>query len=522
MAVNAAAWLRHNKAVYFDNATSVRDYRVQLRGNRSVMLFGLYLVVLIGVAMVVYSNSATQGATEVVEIQRRLKDFYGIVMGLLGGIVSLIAPALTATTIIVERQRRSLDLVFSAPVSPKYFLVGKMMSSFRYTWMLLILSLPVTAACVVLGGASWGDVLTAYVLLSLQGLALTSIALLISTVALRPVSAVIWSYGASAIYLFVTFGLSASVMFRSFSGGPTSSEAPFYVDLNPFLVQSVTGTYTTIGSVQVPNWLLVIGFTGLVCKLCLLAAGTMLSPRPEVEIRSLRIHALIYAAALVMYITWGFAGSGSFGSTSKEYLGRYLFLFVSPLCIFMPFLSTFGVDGERRYWPNGTFSVRHILDGTPSGGLPFILSLIGVSSGAMAYGFWRGGGASPDGQFLTWTFFAITFWFAFWSVGRFAASMFVGLRAARTIQFASFILLVVLPVPFLSALGSGDVKNPIWTVYPLQPLFLDPRDGDPLAMTWSWIFLIGGLLVAVAAETRTRRKMNVLRNQYAGTLPDAT
>ena len=41
MAMNAGTWFRDTKAVYLDNATSKRDYRVQLRGNKSVVLFAI-------------------------------------------------------------------------------------------------------------------------------------------------------------------------------------------------------------------------------------------------------------------------------------------------------------------------------------------------------------------------------------------------------------------------------------------------------------------------------------------------
>src|ERR1044072_9677517 len=109
------------------------------------------------------------------DAQHPLKGFYNKIIYLLSTVMWLVAPALTATAIVSERQRKSLDLVFSAPVSPKYYLVGKMLSSYRYVWMLLVLSLPVTAACVVLGGAVWSEGLAAYGLLSLPGVIYTAI-----------------------------------------------------------------------------------------------------------------------------------------------------------------------------------------------------------------------------------------------------------------------------------------------------------------------------------------------------------
>lgn len=520
MAINAAAWLRENRAVYFDNATSVRDYRVQLRGNRSVMLFGIYLVVLIGVAMVVYNNTATVGAVEVVEAQRKLRDFYGAIIYLLGGVVTLVAPALTATAVIVERQRRSLDLIFSAPVSPKYYLVGKMMSSFRYTWMLLILALPVTATCVVLGGASWSDVLTTYVLLSVQGLILTSVALLISTISQRPVSAVIWSYGATIVYLIATLLLSIPAMARSAMSPGSTGDAPFFSLLNPFLIQYTGNTYTTIGLTHVPNWLLVVAAAGLLCKLALLAGGVQLSSRPAVEIRSLRLYGLVICAGFIYYGALSTAGSG-LGSTSADTLGKDLFWILSPLFVGMPFLSTFGVDGERRFWPNGAFSVRNMLNGTPAGALPYILTLIGTCALAISFGYAKGSSTPIPMDFWVWVLYIVGFWLFFWSIGRFASSMFPGLRSARTIQFAAFILIAILPIPFFSVLAGASMdsrEDHIWNLYPGRALALNGAASNTMALGWGFVMLLAGAAIGYAAELRTARKMKPVKERYEGNL----
>lgn len=521
MTLNPGEWLKRNKAVYFDNATSKRDYRVQLRGNRSVILFGVYLVTLIGVGLVVYNNSARNDAMEVVEAQRQLRQFYDTIMLLLAGLVSLIAPALTATTVVIERQRRSFDLIFSAPVTPKYFLVGKMISSFRYTWMLLVLALPVTAACVVLGGASWSDVLVSYLLLSLNGLMMTAIALLMSTVAQKPVSAVIWSYVANIGFLWFTALLSASSIAGSFMGGGRSKEAPFFSCLNPFTVQYTSNTYTLVGSTQVPNWLFAIILAGLISKICLVAAGSLLSPRPAEEIRSLRLHALAYLCLFVLYSSWAVAGSGTGVISAVNESGRALAGLLMPLFIFMPFLSTFGVDGERRFWPNGNFKIRHTLDGTAAGGLPFIFLIIGSSALAIWAGFHFGGSTNLTSEFVSWLIYIVGFWLFFWAVGRYASSLFVGLRSARTIQFASFIFFVVLPIPFLAALTSSSAdtgQGSLWDFYVLRPLFQEHTAASVSALVWGILLAVVGVVVAGFASVNTKRKMDLLGGRYDGDL----
>jgi ABC-type transport system involved in multi-copper enzyme maturation permease subunit len=509
-----AAWFRQTRRTYFDNAASVRDYRVQLRGNRSVILFGIYLFILIAVAMTVYSESTSGGGSmSVVDAQRRLRDFYGIVTGLLGGIVSLVAPALTATSIVMERQRRSLDLIFSAPVTPKYYLVGKMLASFRYTWMLLVLALPVTAACVVLGGASWTDVLVTYLALSMQGLVFTAMALLMSTLSPKPVSAVVWSYACAIGYLIVTSMGAAAAAIGSYSS--RTQEAPFFSAMNPFLLAYSVNTHTMVGTTAVPNWIFTVILSLLLCKLCLLGAGTLLSAQPARELRSLRLHFLFYLSALVMYAGWE-------NTSTTVNAGRIVFWAIFPLLLVMPFLSTFGVDSERRYRPNGWFSAKHTLDGTPAGGLPYVLLLIFSCFLAAIAGEWFGQGRKPSAGTLSYMLYVTTFWGMFWAIGRYASSTFVGLRSARMLQFAAFVLIVFLPVPFLASLSSssayGSASSGWWDFYILRPFFVPTGTGEEIATVYGIIQLIVGALIGMAAERNVRRRLPPERLAHERTL----
>ncbi|HWA82685.1 MAG TPA: ABC transporter permease, partial [Fimbriimonadaceae bacterium] len=402
--MSAAAWVRESVGTYLGNATAVRDYRVQLRGNRAVILWAVYLAVLIGFGMLTYSAAAARQQMSVVEAQASLRQFYSQVLDLLSMVIVMIAPALTATAIVTERQRKSLDLVFSAPVTPKYYLVGKMISSYRYLWMLLVLSLPVTAACVVLGGAVWSEVLTTYALLSIQGLIYTSLALLFSTLAQKPVGAIVWSYISVFIYVWFAaeLGLGLSAM-RTISGsGRSIGEMPFAVCLRPFEITDVASTYTVIVGYHVPNWLLAALFALLFVRLMLLAGSSALSPYGSWETKSLRLHSLVYTflgafglAAVIAPALPGIghasalATPGASGPDSDRIAGQAFVWLLTSLILVLPFITCYGSDLERKSWPDGIFNVRRMLIATPSGGLPFLLALVlAVAGGFVVESFW--------------------------------------------------------------------------------------------------------------------------------------
>lgn len=525
-----ADWVRSNRSVYIGNATTMRDFRVQLRGSRSVLLFGLYLVVLILVSFFVYGETASRSLS-IVDAQMQLKEFASTVMRLLGFTVSVVAPGLTATTIVMERQRQSLDLVFSAPVSPKYYLVGKVMSSFRYTWMLLVLALPVTAASVVIGGASWQDVLVAYMLLSMQALILTAFALLMSTIAAKPVSAIVWSYAASFFYNLVAISLasvySLGRMFGSFGRG---NEAPWYVTASPFTVLETSRTVTMIGGHSIPNWICFLAVALLLCRICLLGAGALLSPPGGKEIQGLRLSALVYVFALAIGIGWALHPHGSapmtpglgMGTVVKAVgaddtaaleAGQVLALCSGPIIVFLPFVACFGFDRERRYWPNGLFSIPRALDGTPAGGLPFLCAFLALFAVGMDLGALGGDGALLGQPFWAFAFYTAAFWVLFFALGRFVSSFFAGLKTSRTMLFALFLFLVCLPFPFLTmvtGVNLGLESQGPWNLYVLAPLLSRDSYRATYALIFGAILLLVALVVMLISESRVSKRLAVL------------
>jgi hypothetical protein len=528
-------WLNFNRAVYFGNATSMRDFRVQLRGNRSVLLFGTYLVVLIGVAMFVYSDAVGAGQLSVVEAQTRLQSFYTIVMGLLAGTICLVAPALSASTVVLEKQRGSLDLIFSAPVTPKYYLVGKMLSSYRYIWMLLALSLPVTAACVMLGGASWGDVLGAYMLLSIQAMVLTALSLLMSTLAPRPVSAVLWSYAVCIPYLLLTAGGVSLYAYSAFQ--QRTMEAPFAIALNPFTATEAVGTFSVLGGLHVPNWIPALVITLLITKISLLCAGSLLNPSGK-EARNLRIHGLVYMSAFMGFL--GYVSKYAFGpyADAGSNIGREFAWSFMPLFAVVPFMACYALDAENRFKPNGMFKLRGLFRPTPATALPYLLTLLGASACALLVGFSLGpnntlgvvsisasvgsdqfaavNASGPNLSTLAMIptflpYFALTagLWTFFWAIGRFISSLSIGLRSARGLTFAVFLLVCAMPVPVLAAIDplSVDKGANLWSLWVLKSLVSTYHEANTEAMTYSVILVLLAIPISIYAETRLKEML---------------
>jgi hypothetical protein len=519
--LSPSVWLSENRGVYIGNASSMRDFRVQLRGSRSVLLFGAYLLSLITIALLVYSNAVRNGTSvSIVEAQSSLQSFYATVIGLLGGMICLVTPALSATSILSERQRKSLDLVFSAPVSPKYYLVGKMLSSYRYIWMLLVLSLPVTAACVVLGGASWTDVLVAYGLLSVQGVIFSSLALLISAAAIKPVSAIVSSYSVVLGISLFTLMTASAFVYRPFMGSSTN-EMPFYVTLCPFLVSRSAPSYTILFGVHVSNVFFAILIALLISRLCLLAAGAILRPYGGTEVQSLRVNGLLYHLGLFGFLGYTAAASASSSASYSVQTVGQMMVYASFILLFItPNLAAFGYDSERRFWPSGAFDVRQTFSGRPGGALPYLLLLsvggclsylLGVVSNSTAT-------VKLSPEIAAHVLFVAGLWVLIFSTGRYASSWTLLAKTARSAAAVAFMLLVMLPPALLNSLVPDDrivTSFNVWDLYLMRPLMVTTEARFGQAALYGFLMFAAGVAIHLAAERQLAKTIKVGTNPYA-------
>jgi len=510
-------WMRSSIATYLDNPTSRRDYRAQLRGNRAVILWTVYLFMLIGIGMLNYASSTTRGEVSIVEAQRSLQDFYQLVMALLAGMIVMVAPALAATTIVAEKERRSLDLVFSAPVKPKTLLVGKMISAYRYTWMLLVLSLPVTSVCVVLGGATWGEVLAAYALLSLHAMLYSAIGLNISALANKPVGALVWTYIAIGAYSLITSGTAFGSFAMGAMYGGSTNEAPFTIALSPFAVVQAASTHTTMFGVAVPNWILFGIYALFVSRFLLLGAASVLSPYNSYETKNLRITSIIAAGLFGFLFSWLILSAigarptfgGSMSPVNTDLIaGNILAIIPLGLLITLPYLSCSGNDGERKFWPNGLASFKEAIRGTPAGALPFLTMIVLSTALGVLIAHWWTTKSMVGEIFFSSIVWSLGFWIFCWSFGRWASATSFELKAARTIHLAALIIVLGLPLPFLAIIDS-EMSTPLWKVYPLSPLFIsDDSNAAVTRLLMGSALILLGLLVAVVANRKLKMKLS--------------
>jgi ABC-type transport system involved in multi-copper enzyme maturation permease subunit len=181
-----------------------------MRGRRAFVLLTLYLLLLAGVAWMielflerVLSSSFGSMTSASTEIGR------GVFIGLMlfeTLLVTLLAPAFTAGSISLEREKQTLDLLTATPISSLGIVIGKLLSALTYVFMLIAASIPLTAIVFMFGGVGPDDLVRGYVVLIVTALGFGTVGLFCSALLKRTQAATVVTY---LVVLALTIGTLA-------------------------------------------------------------------------------------------------------------------------------------------------------------------------------------------------------------------------------------------------------------------------------------------------------------------------
>lgn len=186
-------------------AVMIKELRGRFRGRRAFVVLTLDLLLVAGIAWMIQtiaSQSFGMGMgsyTASAEIGRNL--FRGLLV-LQTIIVLVLAPASTAGAISLEREKQTLDLLVTTPISPLAITLGKLLSALSWVFLLLVASIPVTALVFTYGGVAPGDLVRGYLVLFVSALAYGALGLFVSAITRR-------TQAATVVNLVTTLALTA-------------------------------------------------------------------------------------------------------------------------------------------------------------------------------------------------------------------------------------------------------------------------------------------------------------------------
>ncbi|HYI21235.1 MAG TPA: ABC transporter permease subunit [Candidatus Limnocylindrales bacterium] len=223
------------------SAVSIKELRGRMRGRRAFAVLTIYLLLLGLFSFGVYVYLKSQAsqltgfstdfggapfpATQTLGNGTALSA--GIGHAIFGGLlfvetllVLVLAPAFTTGAISLEREKQTLDMLITTPLSTLGMVIGKLFSALTYVFLLILASIPFASLVFVFGGVGPEDLLRAYAFLFALAFGMGAIGLFVSAVVKRTQTATVVTF---VIVLVISIGTAAGHQFWQVAGRQSST-----------------------------------------------------------------------------------------------------------------------------------------------------------------------------------------------------------------------------------------------------------------------------------------------------------
>ena len=210
------------------------------RRTRYFVVRGLYGVVLAAALFLVWmtvfhgSQWPGQNSTDIALAARFMAGFFGTfsVMQLLAAVI--LGPAIAAGTIAGERERRTIEYLFTANLSNAEIILSKLAARFLQIMLILLAGLPILAVAMLQGGIAPEALLAVYVVTFSTVVTVAALSIAVSVWSTRARDAVIRAY----LVLLMLLIVPAVVATISLTGSLSASWFDVLMDyaIDPLLV----------------------------------------------------------------------------------------------------------------------------------------------------------------------------------------------------------------------------------------------------------------------------------------------
>ena len=243
-------------------AIGVKELRGRMRGRRAFVILTIYLLLLGGFALMIetliersyatgFGNSSAFASPAIGQA------IFAALLMLMTLQVVFLAPSSTAGAISLEREKQTLELLITTPISSLAIVVGKLLSALVYLFLLILASIPLMAVVFVFGGVAPEDMVYGYLVLVVTALGLGSFGLFCSSLVKRTTaSTAITIFGVLALTIGTVFILGFWQAMTRFDAngnrlnGPLGIRSPAILAyVNPFIAEAdvLCGTEATFG-----------------------------------------------------------------------------------------------------------------------------------------------------------------------------------------------------------------------------------------------------------------------------------
>ncbi|MCY0888418.1 MAG: ABC transporter permease [Alicyclobacillaceae bacterium] len=220
------------------NPILLKEFRQRMRTVRAPMVVTGYVASMAVLTfLLLYEN--VQGQLYLIQPSRSEQVFF--VLSLLQMlVVAFLTPAFSAGSMSGERERRTLAVLLTTPLSPFSILFGKVLASSALQCLLLMASLPLYSLVFLFGGAVPQEVVAVLLFQLFTIFIVATISVMWSTIALRSGWSTVLSYATVSFMILVTgtVGLGLQSLAKNPVDGFAASWGHTLLSLNPLWVEA--------------------------------------------------------------------------------------------------------------------------------------------------------------------------------------------------------------------------------------------------------------------------------------------
>ncbi|MFD1677722.1 ABC transporter permease [Alicyclobacillus fodiniaquatilis] len=259
------------------NPLLAKEFRQRMRTLRAPVIVTGYVLCMVSLTFfLLYEN--VQGQLYLVQPTKSQQVFVGLSL-LQMVVIAFLTPAFAAGSVSGERERKTLAVLLTTPISPLGILVGKVLSSSALMVLLVVVTLPIYSLVFLYGGAVPQEVVAVLAFQLFTIVVIAALCVLFSTIALRSTWSTVLSYG-SVSFMMIVFGALGYGLKTLYQQNPIDlfslHWSNFLLALNPLYVEAALE-----GEVQAEShtWLIFVCFYLIVIAMLILPSLWRLRPQ---------------------------------------------------------------------------------------------------------------------------------------------------------------------------------------------------------------------------------------------------
>lgn len=535
IAASCGNFTRMLSANLLDNPVVVKELRTRMRGWRAFTVMGTYVFFLAAVVSIAFfavsaASRYQSSGSGLANLRIGLQLFQSVTWAQTV-LLAIVIPSLASGSLTGELERKTIELLALTRLSAGRIVIGKMLSGFLYSAVLLMCSLPVAGMCVMFGGISPADVAITYALLVAWAFLLVSGAVFWSTLFNKTMVATMFSYATTGAYLLLTTVIIGQMAFSSMYRGASTS-VPVFSSLSPGWAIWMGGRNATVCGLSISTVAIALSMHIAVGVLLLLVASTHV--RHKNADRPLPIRLMLIAVTAAAFwlllgdrsIFWSSRGSSS---GLEDVLSLFVLAALALLGLGTSILATGPIRRRNGSLIRYAFSSSKTFKSDLGGSITFMLlwaaALCVVNAGTALYASKAYAMPLTQVVWIGWlklTATTLAVLFGMCAVGVLASAVANRRREAVVLVILAFIIFFAIYGAILANYINGDSNphSPIWQLAALWPLtpFLEEwgewnQSSPPLwwnpARSWLVVsvayVLIGATALGVASMVRRKR-----------------